>query len=140
MNKKENEFITFLGIPLSYDTLRGWVRCPFTLDQKEKHAYKSFIESHHIGLGPFGWFFEYHWSMGELARTEVKRLIDFVDKLEGIHIMFTCNDVLYLENHLRYIVKQLLDEGDGPEFFEVFRDFRTGKTKLNIDYYPEEED
>ena len=46
---------------------------------------------------------------------------------------------LHIENHLRYISRSF-DEPDGLEYFEVFRDQRTGMPKLDINYFPEEEE
>lgn len=139
---ENNKFITFMGTPMDYDTLRAWVKCPYTLEPREREGYKAFIESHHIGLGPFDWFLEYHWSMGQLASSETECLLEFIDKLEWIDYKFTTKATfLCIENHLRYIVKELMDIGDaGPIFFEAFIDQRTSKTELNIDWGKEDDD
>lgn len=53
---------------------------------------------------------------------------------------FTCNDILLMENHLRYMTKQLMDKEDRYEYFEVFRNQRTGKTTIISDEPEREED
>lgn len=138
------EFITFMGKRMDYDTLRNWVKYPYTLSDRETEAYRKFITDHGVNIDktPFGWFFEVYWRRDcQLASSEVDSLLKTVDELEAIYIMFTCNDHLYMENHLRYMAKQLMDEEDRYEFFEVFRNQRTGKTTLISDeYFPEEEE
>lgn len=143
MNEQKNDFITFLGDPLTYNHLRSWIECPYTLTDEETKAFRKFIESHGIDIDktPFGWFFEVYYKRHlQLSQSEIDRVLKVVDEMEDIAHKFTCNDYLHIENHLRYMTKQLMDyDDDGPEFFEVFRDQRTGQTRLNIDYYPEKE-
>ena len=135
---------TYLGTKYNFDFLRSWIKCPFTLEKHEDKALRAFINSHiDLDKSDFGWFFEVYYRRDLfLSQNEINGLLKIVDEMESFEkFKFEDRHEIWMENHLRYIAKQM-DTKDRVEFFEIAINQRKGLhyAKLDIEYYLEEEE